>query len=286
MSNVCNVVKENLGLSTCNKLPALIRSIITTPDDFVLTQEQAAVSSNWQDALITNISDRIYLWPNFVGFEDVSEKEVYEDTPLAYLAVRDGKYRFRFDMKESLCFHKAMYSHRANSGRAFLFDVENQLIGTLDSDGNVQGFSIQLLNTEKMKFSDGKVSTKSSILLALQNNLELDQAGVLMDASFVNSLKRLTDVTITIVSAIATKIICTVAVTCDGTPVNGLVKADFSLTKASDGTAQTISSVTEDDGEYTLNGSGLVNGFLTLVAPSVLSIEAYEADTATVTVAS
>lgn len=286
MSNICNVTKDNLGLSTCNKLPALIRSIITTPDDFVLTAAEAAVSTNWQDALIDVASDRIYLWPNFVGFEDMSEKEVYEDTPLAYLAVRDGKYRFRFDIKESLCFHKAMYSHRSNHGRAFLFDIENQLVGTLDENGDIQGFSIQLLNTEKMKFSDGKVSTKSSIVLALQNNLELDQAGVLLDASFVNNLKRLTDVTITIVSAIATKIVCTVAVTCDGTPVNGLVKADFSLVKASDGTAQTISSSTEVDGEYTLNGSGLVNGSLSLVAPSVLSIEAYESDTATVTVAS
>ncbi len=286
MSNICNVVKENLGLSNCNKLPALIRSIITTPDDFVLTQEQAADSTQWQDALLANAADRIFLWPNFVGFEDISEKEVYEDTPLAYLSVRDGKYRFRFQIKESLCFHKAMYSHRANNGRAFLFDIENQLIGTLNADGDLQGFSIQLLNTEKMMFSDGKVSTKSAIVLALQNNLELDQSGVLLDASFVNSLKRLTDVTLTIVSAIATKVIVTVAVTCDGTPVNGLVKADFSFVKASDGSAQTIASSTENDGTYTLNGTGLVNGTLSLVAPSALSVEGYEGDDVTVTVAS
>src|SRR5690606_23372110 len=169
----CNVVKKNLGLVTCNKLPQLIRGMITTPNTFSLTEAQALVAANWQNALIAEASERAHYWPPFINFENISEEAVYEDLPLGYLAVRDGNYRFRFGIKQNLCIHKAMFTHRSNQGRAFLYDTENQLIGTMDSNGNIRGLSIQLLHTEKMIFSDGSVSTKSPIVLALLDNKEL-----------------------------------------------------------------------------------------------------------------
>ncbi len=269
--------KKNLGLSKCAKLPSMIRSMITTPQGFKVTAEQAVDPDFWQDALLDVKNLRIYLWPDFVGFTDNSEAAVYETTPLAVMAVRDGRYNFKFDIKENLCLHKAMFTHRAISGRVFFFDVDNQLLGTTDSDGNFMGFRILLLNTEKLMISNGTVSTKSPVVVVLADNLELDQNGALLDASFINSLNRLTDVTLTIVSAAAAQIVVTVEVTCDGTPVNGLALADFALTET-DGDVQAITAVTEDDGTYTLTkGSGAwVDGFLDLVGPAALTIEAYE----------
>lgn len=289
-SLACNSDKKNLGLTRCNKLPAIPRSIITTPDDFKLTPTQlltpAATKAALQAALLAGIAQRIYLWPNFVGYEDVSEEAIYESNALAYLAVRDGNYRFKFMIKESLCFHKNMFSHRATNGRAFIFDKLNQLFGTSDDDGNFMGFSIQLLNTEKLKISDGTVSTKSPLLLALADNLEIDQNGALLDASFVNTLTRLSDVTLEIVSASATTIVVKVYITCDpDTPVNGLDDSDFVLLD-SDGNSQTISGATEDDGTYTLTGSGLETGTLNLVAAADLSVPGYEAAATAVTIGS
>lgn len=289
MSLDCNITKKNLGLSKCNKLPSLIKSIITTPSTFKLTPVQllteTATKTALQNALLTGKANRIYLWPNFVGFENISQEAVYEDNPLAYIPVRDGNYRFKFHIKESLCFHKAMYTHRANSGRAFLFDVENQLIGTQDSDGNFYGLSIQNLNTEKLMFSDGSVSTKSPILLALADNKELDLNGALLDASFINTLTRLTDVTLEVVSASATTIVVKVYVTCDETPVNGLDDADFVVLDNA-GAAQTISGVTEDDGTYTLTGSSIDTGTINLVEAADLTVPGYEATETTLTVGS
>lgn len=281
----CDVQKKNFGLTACSQLPQLIRGMITTPANFSLTEVQALVASNWQDAMIAANSVRIYYWPPFVNFENISEEAVYEDLPLAYLAVRDGNYRFRFSIKQSLCTHKAMFTHRANSGRVFLIDVENQIIGTLDSNGNIRGFNIQLLHTEKMIFSDGTVSTKSPIVVALLDNKELDESGVIFSAPFVNSLERIIDLKITIQSAADDEIVAAVTIECDGTAVNGLELADFVLLDAN-GDAQTISGVSENDGVYTLSGTGLESGTLGLAPVGDLSIQYYEATPVTVTIAS
>lgn len=281
----CNVVKKALGLSSCNKLPNMPKSIITTPMNFKATPEEAADPEFWQDAILAGRANRIYLWPNFVSFENISEEAIYEDTPLAYLSVRDGNYRFRFSIKESLCLHKAMFTHRATSGRAFILDIENQLIGTQDVAGNFMGFTVQLLHTEKLIIGDGSVSTKSPIVLALANNKELDQNGAIIDGSFVNTLNRLTDVTIEVLSSDDSEIVANVFATCDGTPVSGLILADFVLLDEN-GDPQSISGITEEDGKYTLTGSGWTSGTLSLDPPASLSIQAYESNVATVTIGS
>jgi hypothetical protein len=276
----CIIEKDNIYLSRCSDLPAMICSMITTPANFKATPEEAVDPDFWQDAIKAGKANRIYLWPRFVGTpEDLSEETIYEDGPLGILHVRDGNYRFRFSMKESLCLHKAMYSHRATSGRVILFDVKNQMIGTLDEDDNFMGFTIQLLNTEKLKISDGSVSTKSPIYVALANNLELDQNGGVISASFVNTLQRLADVKITVVGTpSSSSLTVDVKTACDSQAVSGLAAADFALTET-DGDTQTIGAATEStsvEGRYTLTGSGWVDGFISLKAPAALSIDAYE----------
>lgn len=276
----CNTAKKNIGLTNCNRLPAMLRGMITTPEDFKLTPtnlaSDSAAKTALQNAILNPLASRIFLWPFFVAYENISEEAVFEDNPLAYMHVRDGNYRFRFMAKESLYLHKNMYTHRANSGRAYLFDIENQLIGTKDADGNFYGLKINTLATEKFQFSDGSNTTKSPIVLALANNLELDLDGGIIQAGFVNTLERLVSVKITIVSATSTTIKAKVAVEGDDTPVNGLALADFVLTTTA-GAAQTITGMTEVNGEYTLTGTAFVDGFLDLKDPNVLSIQAYEA---------
>jgi hypothetical protein len=281
----CNVVKKNMGLVNCNKLPALIKGMIVTPQSFSVTEVQALLATTWQNAMIAEASDRIHLWPPFINMENISEEAVYEDLPLGYLPVRDGNYRFRFSVRQNMCIHKAMFTHRTNAGRAFLFDTENQLIGTQDSEGNIRGLSIQLLHTEKMVFSDGSVSTKSPFVLALLDNKELDRDGVLFDAGFVNSLDRIVQAKITIISTADDEIVADVAVECDGTPLSGLLAADFVLTDG-DGDAQSISGATENNGRYTLTGTGLVSGTLGLRDVTLLTVDYYEADEVAVTIAS
>jgi hypothetical protein len=281
----CVVDKENLGLSKCNKFPALIKGMITTPDTFYLSPANSATQAAWQAALEDVAAERVYLWPWFVNMENLSEDAVYEETPLAYNLVRDGNYRFRFDIKENLCIHRAMYSHRANQGRVFLIDTDNNIIGTLSEDGTkFKGFSIQLLNTEKLKFNDGSVSSKSPILVALKNNKEMDKDGYIVTLDEINDLVRIVDVTITINTQLTSSIVATVTVTCDGTKVNGLTAADFKLLNGA-GAAQAIDSVTEVDGVYTFTpDTTFADGTLGLALAADLTTDPYECTPATVNV--
>lgn len=285
----CETLKKNIGAVRCGELPAMPRLIITTPDEFSFAPadlaDQATFKTAIQDALIAGVDARIYLWPNFVGFESVNEDAVYEESALADMFVRNGKYRMRFSVRKNLCLHKAMFTHGSNSGRAFIIDVNNKMLGTLDEEtGNFYGLSISLLNPEKLIISDGTIATKSPIYMVLADSNEIDQNGVMVPVPFINTLKRLTDVTIAQVTDYpdnaATEIKVTVLTSCDSVPVLGLLMADFVATDAS-GDAIVLTAATPDGaGGYVLETAGAfdVGSEVTLRAPSLLTVTAYEAE--------
>lgn len=271
--------QKNLGMSSCKKLPQQIKGMITTPDDFSLTFADAADPQEWQDAILAAKGTRIYLWPVGVAFENISEAAVYEETSLADIAVRDGRYKFRLSFQENLNLHKNMFSHQNFQGRVFLIDDKNQLIGTSPDGNNFKGFTISLLNPEKITFNDGSVASKTPVYISLADNLELDENGCLIDGTFVGSLIRLTTVDVAVLSTpapSATGFVVTVMSALDSEPILGLVVGDFVLLDAV-GAAQVIGGVIDNgDGSYTLSGAGLVTGTINLVAASALSIEGYE----------
>lgn len=288
MAADCTVVLKNLGLSKCNKLPGLIKGMITTPRSFFLSQTDAIDVTKWQAAILAAAGSRIYLWPGFRDFKDTSEQAVYEETPLSTMKVRNGRYRFEISIKESLCVHKAMFTHSGNATqRVFLIDQQNQIIGSVDSNNNVVGFDVELMDVQKLMFSDGKVSTKTPVYLVLSDNLELDQNGVIIDgSSIINNLIRLTDVDLKQVGSISgTTLKLTVKTSCDGIALAGLASADFSVV-SNTGVARVISgSPVYANGVYTLTVTALTAGdIVNLVAASSLSVPGYESTGSVITV--
>lgn len=273
--NACITEKKSLGVGNCTTLPQMIRSILTTPQNFKFTaaeaNDPALLQAAIQAALIASPSNRLHIWPYFDNMEVLSEETTYEDTPLSVQKVRDGNYRFRLSVAQSLCLHKKMYTHNSKTGRVFLFDNENNLTGMTDSEGNFMGLSIQLLNTEKLMFNDGSVVSKTPIYLALRNNKELDATGAIVTTDFYGNFNLLTDVKITVLSAVDDEIVVSVTIECDGSAVNGLIAADFILLDE-DGDVQTITGASEVDGVYTLTGTALVTGTINLEAPADLSV--------------
>ena len=283
----CTTTKKNLGKSKCDKLPAQPQCMIETGNDFKLLPadfaSEAALKTALQAAIKAGYATRIWLWPVFTGVENLSEEAIYEDTPLSLVPVRDGQYRFRFHISKNMAIHKAMFTHRSiNEGRVFLFDKDNQLFGTEDVDGNIRGFRLALLHTEKLMFSDGAVATKSPVYVCLADNEEVDKNGVLLDASVINELDRLTDVNITLVDGdafAADEFYVNVKQATDGTPVSGLLTADF-IKYAADGVTTEALTATEDvnnPGRYLIAATvAFTDGELTLRAPSLLTVSAYE----------
>jgi hypothetical protein len=280
------VVKKNFGRSRCNTLPNLPSGMITTDDDVVIPAATLADSALLLAFLNAQILlGKAWYWPPFASFENISQEAVYEDSPLAYLPVIDGNYRFRFGISENICIHKAMYSHRSlNQGRVIIIDKKNQLLMTETADGDGTGLSMQMLHTEKFIFNDGSVSTKSPVLVALQNNLEIDSTGFMVVFPFVSQLYRIVDVALVIDEVSGSEITVTVTAECDGTPILGLGAADFVLTNEA-GADVPVVATEEGEGVYTLTGS-IVDGTLTLETPTALTIKAYDGEEVVVAVPS
>lgn len=285
----CLNERRNIGVSSCKKLPQQPKGIITTPPGFSLSLADAADPVIWQAALLAAQGVRIYLFPPAKVFEDISEAAVYEETSLADIAVRDGRYKFRLQFQENLNLHIDMFSHKNFEGRAFIWDDKNQLTGTYDPVADeFKGLTLSLLNPEKLKFNDGSAASKSPLYISFADNLELDEFGALIDGSFVNSLIRLTTVDVLVLAApapSATDFSVSVLSALDNEPILGLQTADFILLKA-DGTSQTVvGAVDNGDGTYALSGVALVTGTITLVTAATLSITGFESSgTAIVTI--
>lgn len=290
----CVIHKKNLGKSKCNKMPTVPKMIIETPDNFFLEPADyatdAALKAALQDLLVAPVNSRGFLWPQFSSFENVSQEAGYEDTIFGMIPMIDGQYRFKMGIHKNMCTHKAIQSHRMlNEGRAFIIDMDNQIWGYEDeATGNIYGFSLALLWTEKFMFGDGTSNaTKSPVFICLADNEEFDKSGVLIETKIINQLERLTDVTLTTVGAIAAAAFTVeVKQSCDGVPLSGLVLADFILYAADGVATQVIQTVAEDaniPGRYLLSapgGNDFEDGTLTLRAPSALTVKAYEAEAA------
>jgi len=282
MSNPLSCLKtqKNIGTSSCKKLPQLLKGMITTSADFSIAEDDVNTLANWQDGIFATYKrNRIFYWPVAVNLENLNEESVYEETPLSTMNVRDGRYRFRASFQENLELHKSMFTHKNFQGRIFLIDIENKVVGTRREDGSFAGFTLDLLNPEKMTFNDGSIVSKSMVYISLQDNLELDKFGRQIEGGFLRGLQRLTDASLTIVGTpSSTEIVVKVTNALDNEPVLGLNDGDFVLTDGA-GTAQTISSVVEStlvEGQYTLSGTALVSGILDLASPDTISVKGFE----------
>lgn len=283
MANCAEELKKNLGLSRCG-MPGMPKGMITVPKGTAISQANFVSKTWWNAKLLAAYSQRAFLWPWFRTIENLGAQPTYEDTPLSRMKVMKGRLGWRFGIKESMCLHTAMFTHNSAGSDVdvILIDNENNFIGTLDEDGMVRGFSIDLLNLEDIVFSDGSVSSKSPLYLALSDSDELNANGVMFKATFVNQLYRIVDVELEVIGAITSGAVSIqVSAKCDGTPISGLAKEDFTFKKDSDGSAVVISTAPEDadtPGLYHLTqvGNLFVDGKVNLVSAATLTVKGYE----------
>lgn len=283
MADCTSPTKKNIGKTDGLCLPGLPIAMFTTPDSFELDAADiasaAALKTALQTALKASKDARVYKWPRFSNGEDASEETIYSQTAYGSRKIRDGNYRFKFMISKTLCLHKAMFSHSANAGRVIVLDKEGKIWLTKKSNGNYAGLSIDMINVEKLKINFGDVLTETPIRVDLADNKELDDAGELVSCSIYNELEPLTDVTLEVTQVVdEDHFFLKVTQTCDGTPVSGLVKADFNVTTNA-GAAQQPDTVTEPNSDgiyYFTRAANFVDGYVDLVVSSLLSLDAYE----------
>jgi hypothetical protein len=224
-----------------------------------------------QNAIVAEGNARIYLWPKWaVGFENISQEAIREETPLQSLQVFPGQYRITLSFKENLEIYKAMHSHDNTSGRVFWIDHEKKLIGTSNDDGQtLKGFSLQDLDVGNAVLNDGSVSSKIPVSLYHSDYTELNDLGFMLEGkSFLNALQPLISVKLTAsATATATDIYVSVNSAYDGIGVIGLVDADFTVENG------TIGGVVDNgDGTYVISGTAFASGNVDLVSAANISL--------------
>jgi hypothetical protein len=281
----CSQQLQNIGVSTCRKLPQAFESFIKTPADFSMTAVNAAVAANWQTEILKPRATRSYLFPLAYDFENLSEEATRVSSNLGKeVQTRVGQYRFRNLFRENLEMHKAMYSHLASGGGILPIDINKKLIYRSDDSGDtLKAFTLDQFAPEKIQFDPAGVSL-TPIYWSLANNEELDVTGFQMQfSSQLIAIKALTSVLLAVEGTpSATSFTLSVKSILDNVGVVGLVQADFVETVGG-----TISSVTDNgDGTYTFAGTSMTTGTVTLRAANLLTVKAFEAsNTVTVTIA-
>lgn len=273
----CITNVKNIGASACKKFPQGLAGFIKTPLDFTISASNAAVTSNWQDAIVAAAGVRIFLFPEAFDYSNESEEAQRQTSGLGkQRQVRVGEYRFRFLFDINLEQHKSIYSHLGTAGRIFLIDTEKKLIGTSTDGGTtLKGFLLGQFSPEKAQLGDGSNISTSPVYIALSDNTELDVNGVQIDFSTqFAALNALTDVNLLEVgSSSATTVVVSVKSALDNVGVVGLVIGDFNLT----GLGGSPSGVVDNaDGTYTISGTGFTSGNVDLVSSDNLTITAYE----------
>lgn len=259
--NTCGVTKKNLGVGLCNDLPQIFRRHITTDESFVATKAQVESRTFWQQQIALG---NAYYWPQYSDVpEYIGTETTYRDNPVNYSKIIDGRYRWRVKIEKNLCFHKAANSHSGRGGRFWPIDAGNKIFGTYagvnESDVDIYaGFTMDLFNAENMMFNDGTNPSESPFVIALSDPSEVNDSvygATAFNFSFASLLQPLTDVTIEPVTTTTSLLVVDVYLGCDGTPVSGLVLADFVVLEADLSTAVVPSSVTESatiPGRYSL----------------------------------
>lgn len=265
--------KEDLGRT--------IKYILTMPDFEFATQSAAETQSNWQDAIEAG---NMYPLPYIYENEDMSEEDVRQDfTGGDSVKVREGRQGEKGNVLVSAADFAKLKSYNNKTWRLFEVDENGNVLGTSPDGTVVKGFELTDLDVGKMNRTIGDVKrlvgismkhrepTESGKYLVVLRPLELSAS-----AWDPRDLDGLTDVAITVNSAIATKVVVTATAYLKGVLITGFDQTtDWTLLDGG-GSAQTISSVTDNgDGTYDLNGSGLVTGTVNLVTSANLSQDGY-----------
>lgn len=192
-----------------------------------------------------------------------TEDTVFEGRTQQYVTAQ-GKKVSTFSSFLGLCSHGALKSYNKKDMGLFEFTEDGAIKGVITGDGKVKGQDV-VLNVGKRldATADRPPSTPVTVNYKDHNQFE-DNGAVLRPENWgASDILGIFDVTLVQVSASATNIEFTASTGCAGGDdnIDSLLAANV-IVKDLDGATVTVSFVTADDnGVYTLTGTGFATGF-------------------------
>lgn len=296
VGSVCSDSLGNIGSMSCaNMNPFLdaVSLIFTSVGFEFATKTSFATLDDWQTGVRAK---SIHPLHDIFEIEDESEESKYFESAGGLRIPRAlGHYRHKYNFNKPFEVHKVLQSFRNANLRVFMVDAANNIYGYSPDGTKVQGFSVAMLNPEKMKFAlQDNTPAWSPVVLDLKDAKEWNEKGVYVTPGWLASeLEGISTVVLSVVSAVATKVVLKVAyadgLQSDGTAnlvgIAGLVYGDFTFATTAPSPTGMIDNL---DGTYDFAGVGMTSGSVDLKTPAnfvttALFIEA--SGPATITVA-
>ena len=252
------------------------------------TITEAMTESEWTADIIAKT---LFPLPLVEEFSNESEEDTYYTSPVTSLRtfIREGKHGFKFMTKFIPDLHARLRSGvNGKTMRLIQVDAVNNVIGTKDGV-KFKGWKSGTLRVEKWQPSDGSNLAFTVITFMSESAFETNENIATFKVDWnIKGLNGVQRAALEVVGTpSATEIVVDVLNNEDGSAIEGLtLPAEFELLKA-DGTTQTITTVTESStipGRYTLAGTALVTGTLSLKDVVTVGSEYYEGIAATVTI--
>jgi len=283
----CSTVLKNVGLSDCVMNAGFDQMHILVPRGFsIATKTLAETLSTWTDAIKAAVGSRIYPLAPSVKQEFSQDEAVYEALSQgaeAYLYTNTLKDTFYISAELITPTFNSNMQHLNNGVWACYIVTSTGMILGKSSDGiKFEPFNCSFRVLPQRKATDAE-GAHLPYTLRLESYADRNLYGAVVqptDWNPLTSLEGLLDVNLTLVgSATATDIVVDVKTDLNAIGVTGLAAADFSFIKASDGTAQTPTGMTESttvNGRYAFTFAAAVTGSVNLVAASALTVPGYE----------
>jgi len=189
-----------------------IKIILTKPDFQFATQTLAETQSEWQDAIER---EEIFVLPFIYENEDMSGEAVYQEfTGGGKLKVREGNYAEKGKLHLSVADMIKLQTYKNKTWRMFKIDENGNIEGTSPDNIVFKGKELTTFEVEKMNLTVGDVKRMVPIVYEEREVSEWSNKGVCLQPVKLTTnswdprdLDGLTDVELTVNSAIATKVV-------------------------------------------------------------------------------
>lgn len=293
IANIINLVECGLsdiygtGTKGCKQFIEKTVSLWVVPDGFSFDGAETLDETYAQEL---QAAGNLIVLKGVKTFTDNSSDDIIETLPDGTKQVATlGLYEFAATFINGLYFHSALHSLNSFASYNILFvDRSGNILGTQNSDGELMGFSTNMLQGQRLMFPTDSTGQKEGIAFQLADRSELDVNYAFISNTQLGTfqpqrLDGINDVVLSITtpSDTDTSLVVTAKTKQNNKPFTGALQAQFLITDQ--GSTSSPSAMTESpEGTYTFTITAVDTGDVVTVRlyNSVDSVGVIEVDNA------
>jgi len=253
--------KKNTGAKEQCLEGLTIKTAAHIPGFFFESVEDAEDISKWNAAIAAKKIIPLYEVEELTPAN--TEDTVFEGRRNQYIT-SSGKKVSTYNSFLGLCSHSALKSyHKADLG-LFEFTEDGAVLGVINDDGTIKGQSI-VMNVGKRTSATGDRPPSTQVTLNYKDYNEFEDDGAVLrpDTWGADDIYGIFDITLNQVSATSSEIRFTATSGCAGgdEEITSFLAAAFVLKDATGGTETVTFVPADEEGVYTLVGTGFANDF-------------------------